>query len=103
MAAYRLSRSAVLDLDGIYEYTSLNFGLSQAQMYLNGLHESLANLAEQPMLGRTANQVAANLRRYHYRSHVVFYLLEEEYILVVRVLHQSMDLPRHVTDDDQNV
>jgi len=29
MAAYSLSGKAVFDLDGIYEYTILNFGLEQ--------------------------------------------------------------------------
>ena len=41
MAVYRLSTRAALDLDEIYEYTILNFGLTQAQSYLNGLHEPL--------------------------------------------------------------
>ncbi len=31
MAAYSLSGKAVSDLDGIYEYTILNFGLEQTQ------------------------------------------------------------------------
>ena len=36
MAAYRLSRKAATDLDGIHEYTIANFGLAQARDYLNG-------------------------------------------------------------------
>ena len=95
MAAYRLSRQAALDLDEIYEYTTLNFGLTQAQSYLNGLHERFGFLAQQPMLGRSAGQVAPNLRRYEYRSHVVFYVPHSEDVLIVRVLHQNMDVPTH--------
>lgn len=95
MAVYRLSGQAALDLDEIYEYTTLNFGLTQAQSYLNGLHERFGILAQQPMLGRSASQVAPNLRRYEYRSHVVFYVPQEENVLIVRVLHENMDAPRH--------
>lgn len=98
MAAYRLSRKAALDLDGIYEYTILNFGLAQAQNYLNGLHERFGDLAQQPMLGRSAAQFAPYLRRYEYRSHVVYYMPEDEGVLIVRVLHENMDAPRHFMD-----
>jgi toxin ParE1/3/4 len=48
MAVYSLSSKAAADLDGIYEYTILNFGLEQARMYLQGLHERFATLAEHP-------------------------------------------------------
>ena len=41
MAAYNLSPKAAADLDEIYEYTILNFGLKQAQTYLLGLHERM--------------------------------------------------------------
>ena len=103
MAAYRLSRRAAIDLGGIHEYTTVNFGLAQAQRYLIGMHERFVDLARQPMLGRSTGQLAPNLRRYEYRSHVVFYLAEYEGVLIVRVLHQSMDVRRHVMDDEEDV
>jgi toxin ParE1/3/4 len=102
MAAYRLSRKAAIDIGGIYEYTTANFGLTQARRYLNGMHERFGDLARQPMLGRAAGRLAPNLRRYEYRSHVVFYVPDQEGVLIVRVLHQSMDIRRHVMDDEED-
>ncbi len=95
MAAYRLSRKAASDLDEIHEYTIVNFGLTQAQDYLNGLHERFGNLSQQPSLGRKADQLAPQLRRYEYRSHVVFYVQESNGVVIVRVLHRNMDAPMH--------
>ncbi len=96
MAAYSLSGKAVSDLDGIYEYTILNFGLEQAQAYLLGLHEHLQILADNPGVGRSsASQLAPKLRRHEYQSHVVFYLPKEAGALIVRVLHSRMDAKRH--------
>ncbi len=46
MAVYSLSSKAAADLDGIYEYTILHFGLEQARVYLLGLHERFEILAE---------------------------------------------------------
>ena len=95
MAAYRLTQKAVDDLDTIYEYTITNFGLEQARDYLIGLRRRLGELAERPALGRMAERLAPGLRRYPYRSHVVFYVPEDEGVLIVRVLHESMEPPRH--------
>ena len=74
MTAYRLSRKAAADLDGIHEYTIVSFGLARARSYLIGLHEQFGSLAEQPMLGRSVMRLSPKLRRHEYRSHVVFYV-----------------------------
>ena len=97
MAAYRLTAKAADDLDGIHEYTITNFGLEQARDYLNGLSQRFGDLAERPALGRRADRLAPGLRRYPYRSHIVFYMLENKGVLIVRVLHESMDAPRRFT------
>ena len=61
MAAYSLSSKAATDLDGIYEYSILNFGLEQARVYLSGLHERFKTLAEHPTHGRYADDLAPGL------------------------------------------
>ena len=99
MAAYRLTHRASDDLDAIYEYTIVNFGLEKAQDYLIGLHQRFEELATRPTLGRGAERLAAGMRRYPHRSHVVFYLTEDRGVLIVRVLHTSMDAPRHFVPD----
>lgn len=96
MAAYSLSAKAAADLENIYEYTILNFGLEQARVYLSDLHERFGMLAEHPMRGRSASQFAPGLRRLEYQSHVVFYLPKENGVRIVRVLQQSMDVKKHL-------
>lgn len=96
MAAYKLSSKADGDLAGIFEYTILNFGLEQAKAYLLGLHEHFSALAEHPMQGRSAHEFAPNLRHLEYQSHIVFYVPKKPGVRIVRVLHQSMDIKRHL-------
>jgi toxin ParE1/3/4 len=96
MASYSLSSKAAADLEGIHEYTILHFGLEQARVYLLGLHERFQMLAEQPTQGRKADELAPGLRRVEYQSHVVFYIPKDHGIRIVRVLHQRMDVTRHV-------
>jgi toxin ParE1/3/4 len=53
-------------------------------------------LVEQPTQGRKADELAPGLRRVEYQSHVVFYIPKDHGIRIVRVLHQRMDVTRHV-------
>lgn len=96
MASYSLSSKAAADLEGIYEYTILKFGLEQARVYLFGLHERFQMLAEQPTQGRKADELALGLRRVEYQSHIVFYIPKNNGIRIVRVLHQRMDVTKHL-------
>lgn len=95
MAAHSLSSKAATDLAGIYEYTIVTFRLAQARNYLTGLHDCFRMLADNPLYGRSATDLTTLLRRLEYQSHVVFYILKEQEVLIVRVLHQSMDVLAH--------
>ena len=53
-------------------------------------------LAENPLLGRSAEELAPNLGRFAHGSHVVFYEPREGGVLIVRVLHESMDATSHL-------
>ena len=96
MAVYSLSSKAAADLSAIYEYTILNFGLKKAREYLTGLHERFESLAVSPTQGRSASELSPGLRRLEYESHVVFYVPKAKGIRIVRVLHQNMDMKRHL-------
>ena len=96
MAVYRLTPKAAADLEGIYEYTISNFGLAPARNYLSGLHRHFETLVERPALGRAADLLAPRLRHSEYRFHVVFYMLDNEDVRIVRVLHKRMDASRQV-------
>jgi len=96
MAGYRLSSKAAADLETIYEYTILNFGVAQARTYLSGLHQRFQSLAGNPTQGRSAADLAPALLRSEYQSHILFYVAENDGVRIVRVLHQSMDVRRHL-------
>jgi len=96
MVAYSLSEKAAEDVSGIYEYTILHFGLEQARTYLLGLQERFEALAVQPDLGLSVDSLAPGLRRSKYESHIVFYFAKVNGVRIVRVLHEAMDVERHL-------
>ncbi|MCY4658475.1 MAG: type II toxin-antitoxin system RelE/ParE family toxin [Acidobacteria bacterium] len=96
MGAYSLTRKAAADIDGIYTYTIEQHGLAMARKYVNGLRACFEHLAEYPMLGRQAEQIAPDVRRHECQSHVVFYVPGDIGVTIVRVLHARMDVSRGV-------
>jgi toxin ParE1/3/4 len=97
MGAYKLSTECEIDVSEIYEYGIDKFGLNQAQEYLIGLHELFQALAENPTIGRDASEFYPSLKRFVYKSHMIFYLQSESDTFIVRTLSQSMDYERHLT------
>lgn len=96
MAEYRLSSRAEADLAEIADYTVETFGIEQARRYRDELESCFLTLAASPMIGRSADELGSNLRRYEHQSHIVFYLPSDLGVFVVRVLHQRMDYARHL-------
>lgn len=96
MANVTVSRLAGGDLGDIADYTIETFGIEQARRYRDGLDACFQMLAATPLIGRDAGDLAEGLRSYPHQSHVVFYRQTESGVLIVRVLHRSMDFERHL-------
>ena len=96
MGAYKLSTECEIDISEIYEYGIERFGLIQAQEYMIGLHDLFETLAEKTNIGRDASEYYPYLKRFVYKSHMIFYLQTESGIFIVRTLSQSMDYERHL-------
>lgn len=98
MTKFLLTNRAATDLSDIADFTIQTFGIEQARFYRDGLNHCFRILAENPQLGRNAVELASNLKRFEYQSHVVFYIPKESHILIVRILHQHMDFWRHLPE-----
>ena len=93
MGKYRLTRRAEADLVSIGEQTLASWGIEQCARYLDALEACCQNLADTPLLGHACPDVGAGFRRMEQGKHVLFYKVESDGVLVVRVLHRRM-LPR---------
>lgn len=101
MADYVLSNKADTDLTEIYLYSFQTFGEARADTYFLSLRDRLQNLADNPHLGRSAADIRPDLLLYRHARHMIFYVTEESGIFVVRILHDAMDMPRHIDPDDE--
>ncbi len=97
MSEFFLRPAAVGDLNSIWEYTVGTWDEEQAERYLRMLHRSFDDLAHQRIPGRACDAIRAGYRKHLVGRHVVYYRTTAEGdIDVVRILHQSMDIERHL-------
>ena len=98
MLKLSLTPKAESDLVEIWVYTCDEWGLDQADTYLDQLEEGMKQLIHHPSLGADYAHVLPGYRRLQVEHHAVFCKVLEAELLVVRVLHEGMDAPARLLD-----
>lgn len=96
MAEYRLTPVAERDLESIWTYTVRQWGIDQAGRYIDALTAAFAVLADSPRMAPTVEHIRPGYRRWGVERHMVYFRIATHGIVVVRVLHERMDTPRHL-------
>jgi toxin ParE1/3/4 len=89
---YKLRQEAIEDLKEIGRYPLKN----QRHIYLQGIKKRFESLADMPLMGRPRNEIKEGYYSSDYNKHIIFYLIQESYIEVLGVLHETMLPERHV-------
>ena len=93
--AVQLTPLAESDLEDIWHYTFAHWSLEQANRYHRDLVATMEALAQGDKTGRVCT-VRDGYWRYAVGSHVIFYQETDQTLDVIRVLHQRMDVERHL-------
>lgn len=96
MAEYRLTPAAERDLESIWTYTAGQWGVEQADRYIDVLTSAFSELADSPRTGPSCEHIRPGYRRWRVEQHMIYFRVTEYGIAVARVLHQRMDAPRHL-------
>jgi toxin ParE1/3/4 len=115
MTGYRLSGPALQDIATILAESAVRFGNAASERYERLIATALVDLAADPARAgsRAAPELGSGARIYHLRGsrrragggvgaprHFVLYrVIKPNLIGIARVLHDSMDLPAHATED----
>ena len=94
--SYKLSKEADNDLIELYVYGYKQFGESRAENYFSELENCFQLLSETPLICRERKEFNPHIRIHHHGRHIVIYLIQTDHILIVRVLHDSMDIQQHL-------
>jgi toxin ParE1/3/4 len=91
--AYRVAPEAAADLDDIWEFVaSRSSSLETADRLIDTVIERFLLLARFPGIGRRRDDLRSGLRSLPVGQYLVFYRLEGDDVLILRVLHGARDV-----------
>ncbi|HWA21591.1 MAG TPA: type II toxin-antitoxin system RelE/ParE family toxin [Caulobacterales bacterium] len=101
-----LTDLAEKDFADILNWTAENFGARQAGVYAGLLRAAVKALASDPFTrpSRKRDEIGKGSRTLHVarpgRHMLVYRLTAEDTVLVLRILHDSMELSRHLPPEE---
>lgn len=96
MARYTLSPAAQADLDVIWDYSFRHWGVTQAETYIRDIQRACEALARGTLVSRSVEDIRAGYRKAAVGSHVMYFQVQDDVVEIIRILHQSMDVNRHL-------
>jgi toxin ParE1/3/4 len=88
MSEYRLTNDADADLLDVFIYGFETFGLIQAEEYRDSLTRCFELIADNPKMGRKADELAPGTRRHEHARHVIFYDEQPYGVLITAIIHE---------------
>lgn len=101
----RLGAAAEVDFANILKWTTENFGARQSRIYRDRLVQAIGELADGPDAAgsKARDEIMPNIRTLHVTRHgrrgshfLMYRTAPDSTIEIVRILHDRMDLRRHV-------
>lgn len=96
MLGYVLSPLARTDLDEIWTHSVGQWSEAQAERYVRAIQSTIEVVVDNPGLGRACDDIRPGYFKILSGSHVIFYKRTRTKIDIVRILHQRMDIGRHL-------
>ena len=99
MAKYFLTKKAIEDLSGIWDYTYDIWSEKHADRYYELLLETFQKISKNPKIGSKYEQISSDILGFKVGKHIIFYqVINTDEIEIVRVLHERMDLKHRMED-----
>jgi toxin ParE1/3/4 len=96
MANYRLSPRARHDLETIWQYSFEQWGLEQANRYIDKIIAKFEAIAVGPLLLPACDHIRSGYRRGLVERHMIYFRVDMQTIIIMRVLHSQMDASHHL-------
>ena len=93
---FKTTRQADGDIIDIYVHGVAEFGVDQAERYHEGMVSVFELLAENPHLARERREFDPPVRLHPYQAHMIAYVVRDDGILIIRVLHGRQAWERYL-------
>ncbi len=101
MHKVRLTPAAKEQLKDIWIYTFDTWGEKQADAYLMAIEETLQTISTNPKMGLARTDIKTGYYSFSVNKHIIFYMLDGQFINIIGVLHERMDVQRRLTDSSE--
>jgi toxin ParE1/3/4 len=98
LKGYKFFPRAQQDLEAIWLYTFQQWSSVQADSYVSDILSACERLSNGEKVGLNAADVRLGYWKYFSGSHVIYYRISDHYLTVVRILHQSRDVDKHLME-----
>ncbi|SOC83385.1 toxin ParE1/3/4 [Ensifer adhaerens] len=88
---YRLTPQAISDLEAIWAYGAEVWSVEQAEAYTDELTRIFNLIATFPEIAREYREFSTPVRVHTHRTHIVIYVTQSDYVLIVRILGGRQD------------
>ena len=95
-----LTEIARADLKSIRRYSQRAWGTERTDRYMQALRDTMKGLVGGTTVTRPRDDIRPDLRMAVSGRHCVFLEADHSRVLVLRVLHERMDHPRHLQLDE---
>ncbi len=102
-----LSREAETDLANIAAWTAENYGKKQAEICIDAILDTIDELSVgEPVRSKPRDEIAIGIRTLHMTKrgrrgrHLLVYKAGNDRLTIVRILHDSMEVSRHLPTPD---
>jgi len=97
-AQLHLTQRALADLQQILEYSAQQWGRRVADDYITGMEAALNRIRENPELLRAEPALHPALTFYRLQKHLLVCDSQDRSIIVLTVIHATMDIPSRLAD-----
>ena len=97
----RFTPEARSDLREILRYTQRAWGLNQRTKYSSNMNIAIGHLIEFPELGHVRMTATSEVRVHELKEHVIVYRFTETEVVILRLMHQRMDIADLFVEFDQ--
>ncbi|RYF19389.1 MAG: type II toxin-antitoxin system RelE/ParE family toxin [Oxalobacteraceae bacterium] len=91
-----LSRKAQKDLDDIRDFSVQHFGVDRTIAYLDTFEATFRRILDFPEIGAPHFELTPATRAIGCQRHRIYYELTGATVVIVRILHQAMDVARWI-------
>ncbi len=89
---------AIQDIEEIWFYTFTTWSQEQADRYHSLKIKEIEFLVTNPESGKILDHLRKGYRSSKVKSHYIFYRFTSNEIEIIRILHESMDIPNRLND-----